>query len=156
MSVNSNNSRQTRQSGGLLKSIKSIFCCGQTREEEDENTLVFSLFDNFPGIYSDFKEFISKIREKIGIFIIYQEKNREFNNFIEKIKNLDHITDVLKENYITYPIIADSEEHRRINFLLGIKADEVVIPSMILVSHQLSNSEYLTRQSVVETIVNNR
>ena len=101
MSVNSNNSRQTRQTGGLLKSIKALFCCGQTREEEDENTLVFSLFDNFPGISGDLKEFSSKIREKIGIFLIHQEKNREFISFIEKIKNLDHIIDVLKENYTT-------------------------------------------------------
>jgi hypothetical protein len=154
MSVNSNNSRQTRQNGGLLKSIKALFCCGQTREEEDENTLVFSLFDHLPGISADLKEFSSKIREKIGIFIIYQEKNREFNNFIEKIKNLDHITDVLKENYTIYPVVADSEEHKRINFLLGIKADEVVIPSMIFVSHQFSNNEHFTRHSVVETIVN--
>lgn len=154
MSVNSNNSRQPSQSGGLIKSIKALFCCGQTREEEEETTLTLSVFDNFTGTCEDLNEFSSKITEKIGIIIIYQEKNREFNNFIEKIKTLDHIMDILKENYTIFPTIAESDEHKRINFLLGIKPDDVVIPSMIYVSHKYSSNVHLTRQSVIESIVN--
>jgi hypothetical protein len=95
MSVNSNNSRQTSQGGGFFRTLKNLFCCGQTRDEEEENTLTVSVFESLPGKIESEQIFVNKINEKIGIFIVYQEKDRNFNSFIEKIKTLDHIIEVL-------------------------------------------------------------
>ena len=79
--------------------IKSFFCCAATRDE-DENTLHLSIFESIPGKIEKINEFTSKLKEKIGIIIIYNDKDQEFNNFIEKLKTLDHLIDVLVNDYI--------------------------------------------------------
>ena len=77
-----------------MNSIKSLFCCGETRENE-ENTMLLSIFENLPGRIDKLNEFVLKLTEKIGIVFIYREKDRSFDNFIEKLKSLDHIIDIL-------------------------------------------------------------
>ena len=41
----------------------------------------------------------------------------------------------------------------RINFQLGIKTDELVVPTIIFLSHKLSKRINLTRDSVIEQLV---
>ena len=56
-------------------------------------------------------------------------------------------------NFIFYSSILNSEENMRINFQLGIKTDELVVPTIIFLSHKLSKRINLTRDSVIEQLV---
>ena len=106
-------------------------CCSENREvsREDER----KLFQILPNVMDDFVEFCHMIKRKIGIIIFYDKESINFlKNLIGQLSRSTNCLNLLKENFIIYPILANSRDGNKIqDLIIDINNNELLLPSFI-------------------------
>ena len=78
---------------GPVKWLGSFFC---NRDNTEHNSTVNFIFDGLPDVVDTTPNFISGIKNKIGLLILYNEShNNYFEDLIRSIKQQDYIVDIL-------------------------------------------------------------
>ena len=92
-------------------------CCSENREVSREEER--KLFQILPNVMDDFIEFCHMIKRKIGIIIFYDKESINFlKNLIGQLSRSTNCLNLLKENFIIYPILANSRDGNKIQDLI--------------------------------------
>ena len=135
---NSNNNNQGFFSYYIFEPLKNLFSsCYNTREvdleEEDK------IFRFLPNKIDDFEKFKLLINRNIGIIILYNSSNILFlNNFITQICRNTTLTNLLKNNFIIYPLLSSTNQAFQIQNMITEK--NLIYPSFIFCFNKNHNN----------------
>ena len=94
----------------ILKPIMSL-CCFCCKKSDDDNQEEKRIFDFLPNKVKDISLFKQSLKNKLGIIIIYNQRNILFlKSFINKMIENDVILNSLKSKCIILPILGNSNE----------------------------------------------
>jgi hypothetical protein len=125
-------------------------CCSERREVT--KTEEKKIFEYLPNINDDFFKFCQSLKRKIGILILYTKRTVPFlNNLISQICRSTINFNILKQDFIIYPLLASTNEGNRIQ---GIVSDnELVFPSFVFCHNSSKYPSALLIKSHVLTIL---
>ena len=106
-------------------------CCSENREVSREAEK--RLFRNLPNLMDDFVEFCHLIKRKIGIIIFYNKNSVNFLKYlIMQLSRSTNCLNLMKENFIVYPILANSRDGYKIQeLIIDNNNNELLLPSFI-------------------------
>jgi hypothetical protein len=94
----------------ILKPIMSL-CCFCCKKSDDDNQEEKRIFDLLPNKVKDISIFKQSLKNKLGIIIIYNQRNILFlKSFINKMIENDVVLNSLKSKCIILPILGSSNE----------------------------------------------
>jgi hypothetical protein len=103
-------------------------CCSERREVKKAEEK--KIFQYLPNINDDFFEFCRTLKRKIGIIILYTGNTVPFlNNLISQICRSTISFNVLKKDFIIYPVLASTNEGSRLQSI--VSDNELVFPSFV-------------------------
>ena len=111
-----------------------VDCCSENREVSREAEK--KLFRILPNLIDDFVEFCHLIKKKIGIIIFYNKNSINFLKYlITQLSRSTNCMNLMKENFVTYPILANSRDGNKIQELIindnNNNNKELLLPSFI-------------------------
>ncbi len=132
-SNNNNNNNNNQNEGGIFsgifEKIISLFSsCYPKREVdiEEEN----KIFQFLPNKINDFDTFNKLIKKNIGILIFYSAEKVDFlKKFIGKICRNTMLVNLLKNNFIVYPLLSSNDEAMKIENMISDK--NLIYPSLV-------------------------
>jgi len=103
-------------------------CCSDKRDvKKSEEKKIFSYL---PNIKDDFIEFCEIIKKRIGIIIFYTENNVPFlNKFISQICRSSMSVNILKQNFVIYPLLENTNEGYRMQNI--VSDNQLVFPAFV-------------------------
>ena len=103
-------------------------CCSDKRDvKKSEEKKIFSYL---PNIKDDFIEFCEIIKKRIGIIIFYTANNVPFlNKFISQICRSSMSVNILKQNFVIYPILENTNEGYRMQNI--VSDNQLVFPAFV-------------------------
>ena len=106
-------------------------CCTENREVSRETEK--KLFRVLPNLMDDFVEFCHLIKRKIGIIIFYNKNSLNFlNNLIMQLSRSTNCMNLMKNNFLIYPILANSRDGNKIQeLIIDDNNNEILLPSFI-------------------------
>ena len=106
-------------------------CCTENREVSRETEK--KLFRVLPNLMDDFVEFCHLIKRKIGIIIFYNKNSLNFlNNLIMQLSRSTNCMNLMKDNFLIYPILANSRDGNKIQeLIIDDNNNEILLPSFI-------------------------
>ena len=106
-------------------------CCTENREVSRETEK--KLFRVLPNLMDDFVEFCHLIKRKIGIIIFYNKNSLNFlNNLIMQLSRSTNCMNLMKNNFLIYPILANSRDGNKIQeLIIDDNNNEILSPSFI-------------------------
>ncbi len=123
----------------FMKPLKFLLnCCIEQREiNKSEEKKIFQFL---PNITDDFINFCQSIKRKIGIIIFYTGNNVPFlNNFISLICRSSISINILKQYFIIYPLLANTNEGYRIQDI--ISQNQLLFPSFVFCYNSSNNNK---------------
>ena len=113
----------------LFNTIKFFLdCCSEKREVKKSEEK--KIFNNLPNVKDDFIEFCQIIKRRIGIIIFYSANNVPFlNNFISQIYRSSILFNMLKQNFVIYPLLENTNEGYRMQNI--ISDNQLIFPSFV-------------------------
>ena len=154
MNNNTNNNNQTNENFLYKYFIKLPYqfllnCCSENREVSKSEER--KLFQILPNLMDDFLEFCHLIKRKIGIIVFYSEENLNFlKNIIGQLSRSTNCINLLKENFMIYPILANSRDGNKIqDLIIDDNNNELLLPSFIFCFNRQNN-----RNSYLNPILN--
>ena len=136
--INNNNEDQGFFSYYIFEPLKNLFSsCYNTREvdleEEDK------IFRFLPNKINDFDKFKQLINRRIGIIILYNGSNILFlNNFISQICRNTTLINLLKNNFIIYPLLSNTNQAFQIQNMITEK--NLIYPAFIFCYNRNQNN----------------
>lgn len=124
-----NNKKQNFFKKYILNPINFFFdCCSERREvTKDEEKKIFNYL---PNTKDDFIEFCEIIKRRIGIIIFYTSNNVPFlNDLISQICRSSISFNLLKQNFVIYPLLANTNEGYRTQNI--ISDNQLIFPSFV-------------------------
>jgi hypothetical protein len=116
--------------------MASFFCSRNNNDLNNENPL----FADFPDKTNNINSFNTAARRKLGLLVIYQNNDFTYlDRFVNEVKQTGYIMDILRENYVIYPVLLNSNEGRRIVTLIG---ERLLYPSFIFVFNRNNSSNF--------------
>ena len=101
-------------------------CCTERREVTKSEEK--KIFHYLPNINDDFFNFCQLLKKKIGIIIFYTSNNILFlNDLISQICRSTMSFNMLKNNFIIYPILANTNEGKRLQNI--VSDNQLIFPS---------------------------
>jgi hypothetical protein len=151
---NTNNNNQSNENFLYKYFIKLPYqfllnCCSENREvSKSEERKIFQIL---PNLMDDFLEFCHLIKRKIGIIVFYSEENLNFlKNIIGQLSRSTNCINLLKENFMIYPILANSRDGNKIqDLIIDDNNNELLLPSFIFCFNRQNN-----RNSYLNPILN--
>ena len=125
-------------------------CCSERREvtKTEEN----KIFQYLPNINDDFFKFCQSLKRKIGIIILYSGNTVPFlNNLISQICRSTMSFNILKQDFIIYPLLASTNEGNRIQSI--VTDNELVFPSFVFCHNSSKYPSAILIKSHVITIL---
>ncbi len=107
-------------------------CCSENREVSREAEK--KLFRILPNLMDDFVEFCHLIKRKVGIIIFYNKNSINFLKYlIMQLSRSTNCMNLMKENFMIYPILANSRDGNKIQELIidDDNNNELILPSFI-------------------------
>ena len=137
---NTNNNNQENEgfiSRWILSPLKAILgSCMEKREvdiEEEER-----IFHLLPNKINDTYRFCQLIQRKIGLIIFYTANNIQFlNRFINQLSRNSMLINLLKKNFVIYPLLANTNEGYKIQNV--ISDDQLVYPTFVFCFNNTNN-----------------
>ena len=125
-------------------------CCTERREVKKSEEK--KIFHYLPNIHEDFYKFCQMLRKKIGIIIFYRANNVPFlNNFISQICRSSMSFNILKKDFIIYPLLANTNEGNKTQDI--ITDSPLIFPSFVFC---FNSSKYpsaiLTRNHIINIL----
>lgn len=96
-----------------LAFIGRLFC-GKREEEPDDDILI-----GFPNKVHRLNEFRNSLSERIGIVVLFMNKDRRFLNdlYSEIERDNNYLIDILKVNFQCMSLMVNTQEGRRVRLL---------------------------------------
>ena len=120
-------------------------CCSENREVSREAEK--KLFRILPNLMDDFVEFCHLIKRKVGIIIFYNKNSINFLKYlIMQLSRSTNCMNLMKENFMIYPILANSRDGNKIQELIidDDNNNELILPSFIFCFNKQTNkNQYL-------------
>ena len=137
---NTNNNNQENEgfiSRWILSPLRAILgSCMEKREvdiEEEER-----IFHLLPNKINDTYRFCQLIQRKIGLIIFYTANNIQFlNRFINQLSRNSMLINLLKKNFVIYPLLANTNEGYKIQNV--ISDDQLVYPTFVFCFNNTNN-----------------
>ena len=125
-------------------------CCTERREVKRNEEK--KIFHYLPNIYDDFYNFCQMLKRKIGIIIFYRGNNVPFlNNLINQICRSTMSFNILKQSFIIYPLLANTNEGNKTQDI--VTDNPLIFPSFVFC---FNSSKYpsaiLTRNHVINIL----
>ena len=115
-------------------------CCSNKRKiSKSKERKIFQLL---PNLVNDLVEFCNIIGRKIGIIIFYDVNSINFLiNYIEQITRSKNIMNLIRENFVFYPILDDTKEGKKIQELIldDNNNNELILATFIFYFNQHNN-----------------
>ena len=143
-----NNKKKNRLCKIILGFIKIFFdCCPDRREiSKNEEKKIFQIL---PNITDDFIKFGQSIKKKIGIIIFYTANNVQFlKNFLGQLSRTTMLMNMLKQNYIIYPLLANTNEGYKIQEI--VRDTTLVFPSFAFCYNSSNNKNEINTNYILE------
>ena len=103
-------------------------CCTERREVKRSEEK--KIFHYLPNIYDDFSKFCQMLKRKIGIIIFYRGNNTPFlNNLISQICRSTMSFNILKQSFIIYPLLANTNEGNKTQDI--VTDNPLIFPSFV-------------------------
>ena len=103
-------------------------CCTEKREVSKKEEK--KIFHYLPNINDDFFDFCQLLKKKIGIIIFYTSNNIDFlSDIINQICRSTMTFNLLKNNFIIYPILANTNEGSRLQNI--VSDSKLIFPSFV-------------------------
>lgn len=155
-SNNNNNNNNNQNEGGIFsgifEKIISLFSsCYPKREVdiEEEN----KIFQFLPNKINDFDTFNKLIKKNIGILIFYSAEKVDFlKKFIGKICRNTMLVNLLKNNFIVYPLLSSTDEAMKIENMISDK--NLNYPSFVFCYNKSNNNNTLNKNNVLNILEN--
>ena len=147
---NNNNNDQGFFSYYIFEPLKNLFSsCYNTREvdleEEDK------IFRFLPNKINDFDKFKQLINRRIGIIILYNGSNILFlNNFISQICRNTTLINLLKNNFIIYPLLSSTTQAFQIQNMITEK--NLVYPAFIFCYNKNQNNNIFYSNNILNIL----
>lgn len=149
----SQNQNQNQNQGGFLSSIfnsiTNLFNSCYTRREvdiEEEN----KIFKFLPNKINDYETFNKLIKKNIGILIFYSAEKVDFiKKFIGQVCRNTNLVNLLKNNFIIYPLLSSTDEACKIENMITDK--NLIYPSFIFCFNK-TNSNILNKNNVLNIL----
>ena len=145
---NNNNNDQGFFSSYILEPIKNLFSsCYHPREIdiEEEN----KIFQFLPNKVDDMNKFNTLIKKNIGIIILYNGNNIQFlNSLITQICRNSMLINLLKQNFIIYPLLSSTKDGFNIEKMTG---RNLIYPAFIF-CYNNSNNNTLTTNNIINIL----
>ena len=146
---NENNNNNWSFYSLIIEPIKNLFASCYDRREVDigeEN----KIFQYLPNKVNQLEHFNKLIKKNIGIIIFYNGNNIPFlNNFISQICRNTMLINLLKQNFIIYPLLIGTDDAFKIRKI--VTTDNLIFPSFVF-CYINSNNNSLNQNCVLNTL----
>ena len=146
---NENNNNNWSFYSLIIEPIKNLFASCYDRREVDigeEN----KIFQYLPNKVNQLEHFNKLIEKNIGIIIFYNGSNIPFlNNFITQICRNTMLINLLKQNFIIYPLLIGTDDASKIRNI--VTTDNLIFPSFVF-CYINSNNNSLNQNCVLNTL----
>ena len=146
---NENNNNNWSFYSLIIEPIKNLFASCYDRREVDigeEN----KIFQYLPNKVNQLEHFNKLIKKNIGIIIFYNGNNILFlNNFISQICRNTMLINLLKQNFIIYPLLIGTDDAFKIRKI--VTTDNLIFPSFVF-CYINSNNNSLNQNCVLNTL----
>ena len=148
--ININNDKNSKWSfinKYFFKPINSLLnCCSEKRDvKKSEEKKIFQFL---PNISDDFINFCQTIKRKIGIIIFYTSNNIPFlKNFISLLCRSSLSFNILKQNFIIYPLLANTNEGYRIHNIVSY--NQLLFPSFVFCYNSSHNKDGISQYTLL-------
>ncbi len=140
----------------VIKPLNSLLnCCTEKRDiNKSEEKKIFQFL---PNITEDFIKFCQSIKRKIGIIIFYRANNVPFlKNFISLLCRSSLSYNLLKQNFVIYPLLANTNEGYTIHDI--VSHHQLLFPSFVFCysssrnRNEMSHYSILTKNDVISIL----
>ena len=146
---NNNNKASNSNNQGFFGSIFNFFGCCFRREDldlEEEN----KTFQFLPNKVENFDKFNILVKKNIGIIILYNGSNVQFlNTFINQICRNSMLVNLLKQNFIIYPLLSSTKEGYNIEKIITDR--KLVCPAFIFFYNNINNNP-LNKNNIINIL----